>query len=208
MNRRPLAWAALAAIAPTTSRALRLRIRTGRRNPRQVRMPAEGAHAMVRAPGAVGEAVMNIGDICKRKVITIGEHDELTRAAELMREHHIGYLVVVKPNIGDGTSAPVGVVTDRDIVVAVIARGTDPRSLRVGDVMARQPVVAEQDKPVSVALKDMRRIGVRRLPVVDHEGALVGILSVDDVLDALAGELWDVASSIRQEMRMEGVFRQ
>lgn len=151
---------------------------------------------------------MNIGDICKRKVITIGEHDELTRAAELMREHHIGYLVVVKPNIGDGTSAPVGVVTDRDIVVAVIARGTDPRSLRVGDVMARQPVVAEQDKPVSVALKDMRRIGVRRLPVVDHEGALVGILSVDDVLDALAGELWDVASSIRQEMRMEGVFRQ
>jgi CBS domain-containing protein len=151
---------------------------------------------------------MNIGDICKRKVITIGEHDELTRAAELMREKHIGYLVVVKPNIGDGTSTPIGVVTDRDIVVAVIARGADPRSLRVGDVMTRQPVVVEQDKPVSAALKDMRSIGVRRLPVVDHAGALVGVLSVDDVLDALAGELWDVASSIRQEVNMEGIFRQ
>ncbi len=150
---------------------------------------------------------MNIGDICKRKVVTIGERDELTRAAELMREKHIGFLVVVKTNVGDGSSEPIGVVTDRDIVVAVVARGADPRTLRVGDVMTRQPVVAEQEKPVSSALREMRRIGVRRLPVVDRAGALVGVLSVDDVVDALAGELWDVASSIRQEMRVEETFR-
>jgi CBS domain-containing protein len=150
---------------------------------------------------------MNIGDICKRKVVTIAEHDELTRAAELMRERHIGFLVVVKPNAGEGGSAPIGVVTDRDIVVAVVARGADPRTLRVGDVMTREPVVAEQDKPVSSALREMRRIGVRRLPVVDRAGALAGVLSIDDVVDALASELWDVASSIRQEMRVEETFR-
>ncbi len=150
---------------------------------------------------------MNIGDICKRNVVTIGERDELIRAAELMREKHIGFLVVVKPNLGEGTSAPIGVVTDRDIVVAVIARGADPRTLRVGDVMTRQPVVGEQEKPVSSALREMRRIGVRRLPVVDRAGTLVGVLSVDDVVDALASELWDVASSIRQEMRVEETFR-
>ena len=151
---------------------------------------------------------MNIGEICRRTVITMGEHEELTRAAELMREQHIGYLIVVKPNPADGTVVPVGVLTDRDIVVAVIARGADPHALRVGEVMTRRPVVVERERPVSLALKEMRRIGVRRLPVVDHSGALVGVLSTDDVLDALATELWDVASSIRQEMRMEGIVRQ
>lgn len=75
---------------------------------------------------------MDIGTLCNRNVIMVRELDELTLAARLMREKHIGFLVVVKPNIADGTFSPVGVLTERDIVVAVVAKEADPRSLTVG----------------------------------------------------------------------------
>ena len=150
---------------------------------------------------------MKVGDICGRNTVTTQEFDELTTAAQLMRERHVGYLVVVEPNVGDRTVSPVGVITDRDIVVGIIAQGTDPRTLRVGDIMTREPVVAEQDSPVSEALQSMRQIGVRRLPVVGSMGQLVGVLSLDDVLDAFAEELMDVAKSIRHERQMEGALR-
>lgn len=150
---------------------------------------------------------MKVNEICKRNAVTVREFDELTAAAELMREKHIGYLIVVEPRIGDRTASPVGVLTDRDIVVEVIAQGTDPHSLRVGDVMTREPVCAQEDDSVSVALQHMREIGVRRLPVVGRGGELVGVLSLDDVLDALAEELMDVASSIRHELKIEGSLR-
>jgi len=150
---------------------------------------------------------MDIGTLCNRNVIMVRELDELTLAAKLMREKHIGYLVVVKPNIADGSFSPVGVLTDRDIVVAVVAKEADPRSLTVGDVMTRQPAVVDEQTAVSTALRLMRQIGVRRLPVIGRGGMLVGVLSMDDVLDALAGELTDVAGSIRREITMEGALR-
>ena len=150
---------------------------------------------------------MKVGDICTRNVATVAEFEELMAAAQLMRKKHIGYLVVVEPNIADGTVTPVGVVTDRDIVVRVLAREADVRALRVGDVMTRQPVLAKEDSSISAALHDMREIGVRRLPVVDHAGRLFGVLSLDDVLDALAEELMDVATSIRHELKVENALR-
>jgi CBS domain-containing protein len=133
--------------------------------------------------------------------------DELATAARLMREKHIGYLVVVEPEAGETFFKPVGVLTDRDIVVTVVARETDPRTLTVGDVMTRQPVVAREEDSSATALQEMRRIGVRRLPVVGPRGQLVGILSLDDVLDGLAAELQNVAGSIRNEQRIESAVR-
>lgn len=150
---------------------------------------------------------MDIGTIYKRNVVTVREADELVMAAKLMREKHIGYLVVVRPNIIDGTVTPVGVITDRDIVVAVVAKENDPRSLKVRDVMTRQPAVVEEGSSVSTTLQLMRRMGVRRVPVIGRAGVLVGVLSLDDVLAALAGDLMDVADSIRHEMRMEDALR-
>lgn len=150
---------------------------------------------------------MDIGTICKRNVVTVREADELIRAAQLMREKHIGYLVVAKPSLIDGTITPVGVITDRDIVVAVVAKEGDPRALKVVDVMTRQPAVVEEGSSISTALQLMRRIGVRRVPVVGRAGMLVGVLSLDDVLAVLAGELMDVADSIRHEIRMEDALR-
>lgn len=150
---------------------------------------------------------MDIGKICNRNVVTVRAFDELSAAAQLMRERHIGYLVVVEPHLIEGTLKPVGVITDRDIVVAVVARETDPRSLKVGDVMTRQPAVVEEGSSVAAALHLMRQIGVRRLPVVGRSGMLVGVLSLDDVLDALGGEMMDIAGLIRREIKMEDALR-
>jgi CBS domain-containing protein len=150
---------------------------------------------------------MDVQDLCRRSAVTVREADELEKAAQLMREHHIGYLVVVRAEASDGALMPVGVLTDRDIVIKVVAKQANAAALRVGDVMTPNPVVANEHHPLSQALRAMRQIGVRRLPVVGARGQLVGILSVDDVLDGLADELSDVAGSIRKELRIEGALQ-
>ena len=150
---------------------------------------------------------MQTGKLCNRKPITVRRNDELVKAAQLMREKHIGYLVVVDSEDGNPTMQPVGVVTDRDIVTSVIARQVDPRTLRVGDVMTQHPVTIGVAESVAKALREMRRIGVRRLPVVGKRGELIGVLSLDEVLEALAGELQSVAGSIRKELLVEESLR-
>ncbi len=150
---------------------------------------------------------MNAGEVCKPNVVTIREFDELSAAATLMRERHVGYLIVVSPQPVDAKLRPIGVLTDRDIVVGVLARDADIRALRVGDVMTREPVVVDEGKSVGFALKEMRRIGVRRLPVVGSAGCLVGVLSLDDIIEVLAKELLAVWSSIGSELRMEAELR-
>src|SRR5688572_9194655 len=81
---------------------------------------------------------MNVGQICQRNVVTVRASDDLSTAARMMREKHIGYLIVVEPT-SQGERTPVGVLTDRDIVVAVVAQDADPRALTVGDVMTCNP---------------------------------------------------------------------
>ena len=148
---------------------------------------------------------MSVGDMCKRDVVVIQASDELATAAQRMRDEHIGYLIVVDGN-GSGRD-PIGVLTDRDIVVAVVARGVDPRSLKVEDVMTRNPVMVKEADSIEAALQAMRAIGVRRVPVVSLRGHLTGVLSLDDVLEGLAGELESVAASIRTERRLESTLR-
>ena len=150
---------------------------------------------------------MKTAEVFQRNVITVRPFDELSWAARLMREKHVGYLVVVEPALVDGAVRPVGVLTDRDIVVAVVAREIDARSLRVEDVMTRKPVVVRADEPLANALQEMRRIGVRRLPVLGEQGELLGVLSLDDALEALASQLQDVAGSIRSGQIVEHALR-
>ena len=109
---------------------------------------------------------MNVSNICSRNAITVRRSDELVKAAQLMREKHIGFLVVVEPDVADGLQRPVGVLTDRDIVITVVARETDPRTLRVGDVMTQPPVTVSSADSMDEALREMRRAGVRRMPVI------------------------------------------
>jgi CBS domain-containing protein len=150
---------------------------------------------------------MIVSEICRRNPVTIRAHEELEIAAKLMRERHIGYLIVVEPYPPHAAPRVVGVLTDRDIVVGVLAKGTDPRQFKVGDIMTRMPVVVSEDASLNSALGEMRGIGVRRVPVVDAIGQLVGVLSLDEVLDAVAQQLLGVIGSIRSEIRTEGARR-
>jgi CBS domain-containing protein len=145
---------------------------------------------------------MNVGRLCKRQVVTVTPQQELVSAAELMREKHIGFLIVVEEY-----GRPIGVLTDRDIVVSVVAKGANPSLLSVADIMTRDPATADEGQSLDGALRTMRRMGVRRLPVVGSKGLLTGILSLDDVLDVLAAELAEVSGAVRNEQHIEGVLR-
>jgi|SRR5689334_18081829 CBS domain-containing protein len=152
-------------------------------------------------------AAVNVGQLCQRRTVTIAATEDLATAARLMRENHIGYLVVVEPAFLEGQFLPVGVLTDRDIVVSVVAREADPRTLRVGDAMTAKPVTIMDEDSVATAVDQMKRMGVRRLPVVGDYGVLKGVLSIDDVLSTMAHELRSVADAITQERVVESVCR-
>lgn len=115
---------------------------------------------------------MNVGRICKRQAVTVTAEQGLILAAELMREKHVGFLIVVEQY-----GRPVGVLTDRDIVICVVAKRADPSLLTVADIMTRDPATVDEGESVVNALRTMRRMGVRRLPVVGSKGLLTGILS-------------------------------
>ncbi len=144
---------------------------------------------------------MNAGSVCKRGVVTVAPTDDLIAAAHVMREKHVGYLIVSE------ASRIVGVLTDRDIVVAVLAQEVDARALKVGDVMTRDPLLIDEGQSIEAVLRHMREAGVRRVPVVDPCGALTGVLSIDDVLERIAEQLINIAGSIRNEQRMERAVR-
>jgi len=148
-----------------------------------------------------GAASMSVGTICTRKVITIGADDDLAAAAACMRENHVGYLVVTEPFVGLRT--PVGVLTDRDIVIKVMAKGVDPGTLTDGDTMTRDPLVVKEGAEIAETLQKMRGLGVRRVPVVGTAGELAGVLSLDDVVDHLVGQLANIAGSMRNAQRYE-----
>lgn len=150
---------------------------------------------------------MNIGQLCQREVITVHAADELVTAARLMRDKHIGYIVVVEPRVAAQTQVPIGVLSDRDIVVGVVARDVEVRSLRVQDVMTREPLVLGESESVENALRELRRRGIRRAPVVGDSGQLIGVVSLDDLLAVLAGELQDVAWSIERGREIEQALR-
>jgi len=141
---------------------------------------------------------MSVGDICRRNVVTIAPDASLSQAASMMREGHVGMLVVVSEQKNAGTDRTVqGVLTDRDIVVTVVGRQVDPNELKVGDVMTRNPLLVAEGASVAGVLGLMRADGVRRVPVVGTRNQLVGVLSIDDVLDALADQLTAISAAIR-----------
>ncbi len=139
---------------------------------------------------------MDVGRLCRRDRLAVRRSDEVIKAAQIMRQRHLGYLVVTEPSPVGGGERPVGVLTDRDIVVAVVARKADLASVTVGEIMTQPPVTVRESDSVEKALREMRRVGVRRLPVVDQQRALVGVVSLDDLLSFVARELHSVARSI------------
>jgi CBS domain-containing protein len=147
----------------------------------------------------------NAAEICNRVVTVAQRNTPLVQAAQQMRTDHVGCVVVVEP-------APVGrrvvgMLTDRDIVTAVVAKGVDPHKIAVEDVMSRDIVTVAEDESVTGVLRKMRRRGLRRLPVVGTDGALVGIVTLDDMLSLLAAQMRDLAQAVESEQRREGETR-
>lgn len=127
---------------------------------------------------------MNVARICSREVAVAAPTASLLSVARLMRDRNVGTVVVVGPG-----KKPVGIMTDRDLVTRVLAVGVDPGTATVDAVMTRSPRTMPATAAAEEALACMRDLGVRRLPVVDPNGDLVGIVSVDDVLQSVAEEL-------------------
>jgi CBS domain-containing protein len=134
---------------------------------------------------------MSIGELCNRKVMFAIRKTSITEAAQLMRQYHVGDLVVV--DLVEGKRVPVGIVTDRDIVIEIIGDSLSVDDFTVGDIMRQQLISVQEKDGVIETIRLMRAHGIRRIPVIDEEGGLAGIVSVDDMLDLLAGELTELA---------------
>lgn len=141
---------------------------------------------------------MRIGEICTRPAVTCERGASARQLAQLMAERHVGDLVVVER--GD---VPLGIVTDRDLAVQVVARGRDPDRVCAGDLMHARLVKVEQSDLVHDAIWHMRSHRVRRLPVVDAHDRLVGVLTADDLARFLADELGAVAGIAPRQLEIE-----
>lgn len=144
---------------------------------------------------------MSIGEICNREVVIAERSVPVIQAAGLMREYHVGDVVVVESLAG--RRRPVGIVTDRDIVVEVMAAGLSPDTLTVGDMLGGEVAAVREDEGVFETLRYMRSKGVRRMPVVDREGWLLGIVTLDDLMVLLAEEMGELAKLVAVEHRHE-----
>ncbi len=144
---------------------------------------------------------MPIGEFCNREVVVIERGATALDAAQLMRMHHVGSVVVV--DTLEGARKPVGVLTDRDIVVELVAKQVAPDSVKVGDMISGRVATIGDSTGVYDTLHFMREHGFRRMPVIDQGGELVGIVTMDDYLALFAEELSEVAKLIAREHHME-----
>ena len=148
---------------------------------------------------------MAIGEICNREVVIAERGMGVAEAARLMRQHHVGTLIVVEEL--EGKRRPLGIVTDRDIVIEVVAAAVAPDTLTVSDIMAPDLATVRESEGVFDTIRYMRSRGIRRIPVVDREGWLLGIITLDDLLGLLAEEMIELARLVSHEQRHEQEVR-
>ena len=137
---------------------------------------------------------MSVGRICVREVDTATPDETVTVAAERMHQHAVGMLVVV-----NNSNRIVGIVTDRDLVSRVLAKGRSPAETRVRDVMTVNPTTISEWTQIEPALSIMRTGRFRRVPVVDHESKLVGLITLDDILMLLSDEFAEIGRLLKRE---------
>jgi predicted transcriptional regulator len=138
---------------------------------------------------------MSIGEACRCKVVAVFSDTAISQSAKLMKENNIGNIVVV-----DGDNKPVGIITDRDIVIKVIADEASVDDLCAGDIMSGDLLVLKDYQSIQEALAMMCAKKVRRAPIVDSYGTLVGIATTDDLIMLLADEMGDLADLIGKQL--------
>lgn len=144
---------------------------------------------------------MHLGELCNHPVITCGRDTTAAELARLMREGHVGDVVVVDGPPEAGT--PVGVVTDRDLVTQVLALGLDARRLTAGQLMSPSVCTALDSEEVEDAVLHMSTRGVRRLPVVDRHNRLRGVVSADDLSAYLAHQMNQLGRVMTRQLQIE-----
>jgi CBS domain-containing protein len=144
---------------------------------------------------------MLLKDFCTPDVVCCGPATTAQAAAVLMRQRHIGDLVVVDDMEQD--RVPIGIVTDRDIVVEVIAKDLDPAITTVRSILRTPVVIAHEHEDVSAALERMRVHGVRRLPVVAASGTLAGVVTLDDILKLISEDVSTLVDIVSREQGRE-----
>ena len=148
---------------------------------------------------------MYVGEVCSREVVVIAKDGSIRDAARLMREYHVGDIVVVEDR--DSQRYPIGIITDRDIVIEIIAKGVDLDAVDVGDAMSYDLLTAREEDDIRETIKRMRSKGVRRIPIVNRQDVLMGILAIDDLIELYAEQLGDLAELITKEQRREREIR-
>lgn len=147
---------------------------------------------------------MNIASICQRDIVTIEADASLRQAAMLMREQHVGAVVVTD---AAAPSRVAGVVTDRDLAIEVLARDLDASSIRVGQLVRRAAVSVPGDGSLREAVAAMEKAGVRRLLVTGDDGRVIGFISADDLVEAMAAEVVGLARALRSGLVRESAER-
>lgn len=144
---------------------------------------------------------MRVGEYCNREVVVIEQDGSITEAARIMREYHVGNVIIVRSE--NGKQIPLGILTDRDIALEIVATSTDPETLRVGDAMSYELTTVNEDDDLMQLIEIMRDKGIRRVPVVDLDEALVGIITVDDLLDLLSEVFIDIVHLVDRQRKRE-----
>ena len=137
---------------------------------------------------------MSIESLLRRPVCTLPPDATCREAAQLLRDERVGCVVVSEHE------RPLGVVTDRDLVVRVMAAGRDPDKTPLRDAMSGEPVFLASDRGIDQVIATMRQERVRRIPIVDADGRLEGVVALDDLLPLLAGQLGELAEAVRAEL--------
>ena len=144
---------------------------------------------------------MPVSEICNREVVVVQRNDTALEAAKLMRQHHVGDVLVVEDR--NGVRIPVGIITDRDLIMEIMAPELDGSVITVSDIMAQALVTVKESTGIFEAIQYMRQKSVRRLPIVNEGGGLIGILTLDDLLELLSEELLEIAKLVRNEQQKE-----
>jgi CBS domain-containing protein len=148
---------------------------------------------------------MSIREFCRRNVICATTDTTVNEAASLMRRHHIGDVIITEQR--GNKQIPVGIVTDRDIVIEVVAAGIDPRTLKLSDLKISALVTVNEGASYAETVARMSIDGVRRMPVVAGDGTLVGIITLDDMLWQLAAPLAALAALSTRGRELETTTR-
>ena len=136
---------------------------------------------------------MSLGNLCRREVVVVSQGTPIKKAVKFMEEKNIGSVIVV------GSGKPLGIATDRDILLRVVNKGLDPEKSSVDDVMTKEIVTLKEGMGLFEALEQVKGKGIRRFPIVDARGNLKGIMTLDDIIYLLGKEMADVASIIERE---------